>query len=481
MIVVPYCWRDWMGAEKVLLWMGELDGRQDFECLVVGGKGVTQEMKSRVKAAAVGAFSMVTSVETSVVDDRPWPMGPNTMFKCVLGWMSHRRGGHFWWNEPDCVPLMGGWLKRLEAEYLRVGKPFMGCVTHRPTTHLTGCAMYPCDVHIYNYEMTVAEKFAFDCVAPEKTLKHTHHTELFHHEWDDEKGECPTFPTVGNLKRIRSDSVVYHRCKDLTLIDRLRERRNGSVDNNGETFGCQVVVEDYVIPQGFTSPQIEVEKDERPEIYTYYDPIPGGEDQTSLIELWSELWTKQGWKPVVLNRKVAERSLKYARYVETVGKFPTVNSLEYELACYIRHLAMFVVGGGLLTDYDVMPVKFTPEDAKSYKRTMTILEPTRVPCALIGKKSGFQSVVDFISGYKVTLKDVHGGKPHTSDMEILRKSAFSAASVCVEHLCSGSGKRDDLGDGWKTAKMIHFATGSFRKLGWTGTKRSMIERALKAL
>jgi len=224
MIVVPYCWRDWMGAEKVLLWMAELDGCQENECLVVGGKGVEASHRNNVESAARKAFRVVSSVETSVVDDRPWPMGPNTMFKCVLGWMYKKGGGHFWWNEPDCVPLKSGWLKSLESEYLSIGKPFMGCVTHRPVTHLTGCAMYPWDVFRYNESMTMAEKIAFDCVVPEKTLKHTHHTELFQHEWDDDKGLCPTFPKVEDLKRIRSDAVVYHRNKSLCLIDRMRER-----------------------------------------------------------------------------------------------------------------------------------------------------------------------------------------------------------------------------------------------------------------
>jgi hypothetical protein len=124
----------------------------------------------------------------------------------------------------------------------------------------------------------------------------------------------------------------------------------------------------------------------------------------------------------------------------------------------------------VLSDYDVINRSFTPKDAEKLigSQDLVMLEPTRVPCAVLATPKGFEIVCDIIENYQVSPTDLERGKPHVSDMTILRKSHAMTTNTCVEHLNSGRPIRDDPGDGWKTAPLIHFASFSFVKQGLHG-------------
>jgi hypothetical protein len=139
----------------------------------------------------------------------------------------------------------------------------------------------------------------------------------------------------------------------------------------------------------------------------------------------------------------------------------------------------------VLSDYDVINRSFTPTDAEKLigSQDLVILEPTRVPCAVLATPKGFEIVCDIIENYQVSPTDLERGKPHVSDMTILRKSHAMTSKTCVEHLCSGSDKRDDPGDGWKDASLIHFSSFSFIKQKVYGghPKHVLVKNALEML
>lgn len=519
LVVIPFCSKDHPSAANLLRWMAELDGTHDrHQALLVAARAMTLEERGVVSEAARQAFSNVTIVRTLQTDERPWPMAPNTMFRCASTFIAQQLKVPFWWNEPDCVPLCSGWLDDLEKEYKRAGKPFMGSIVKKPCVHLTGCAIYPPNVKLFNPAMLTTEKVAFDCVKPEVTVKHTHHTSLFHHQWSDPEGfDVPTFKDAAKLRIINRRAVVFHRNKDHTLIDRLREQRvirqAVVLEPAGGLHEAQWLVEgrlnepvepdspaeqpaiksdadlakefEALAQDDMAEKLVEEPLEGRPCIYTYHMPISGLAEAGALLALWHKLWAAQGWNPIVLTEADASSSAQFKPYRAVISALPTVNHPAYERACYMRHLAMVERRGGFLVDYDVMPRRFTPADAQkdASDRRMTFFEPTRVPCALKGSQAGFQDIVDFISNYKLKPEDSHAGKPHASDMEILRKGRWKATAHCVEHLCSGSAQRDHLGDGWRTAPMIHFSTYSFHKLGWVGKgkKHEWIKRVLESL
>lgn len=139
----------------------------------------------------------------------------------------------------------------------------------------------------------------------------------------------------------------------------------------------------------------------------------------------------------------------------------------------------------LFTDYDVMNRRFTDERFKAAVlgcKSFVLLESSRVPCCVAADKEGFEQICDILFQYRVKPSDLHGGRPHVSDMTIIAGSSAGDHKVeCYQQEWGGKCYRDDPGDGWKHAPMIHFASDSFRIVGRSGPKHEMIRAAMAAL
>lgn len=217
-------------------------------------------------------------------------------------------------------------------------------------------------------------------------------------------------------------------------------------------------------------------------VYTYYHPVAGMVDPRRLIALWEDSWRSHGWDTKILSEGDAKDHPAFDIYLAQIRKFPSSNPSGYERACYMRHLAMaYVLDPGdppaILTDYDVINQGFMPDHrVGTTPGTVTLLEPTRVPCAILGDYFAFEELVDCIFNYVPS-----PGEKHVSDMTIIRKTDLPRTNHCIEYLCSGRQVENDLGDGWKQAPLVHFSNYSFSKLGWGGDKADLIRRALNEL
>lgn len=226
-VALGFCHKDYLAAEKLFRWMYELDGQQkNHTLLLMASNGMDSGHIRLVTEAAKSAFHMVLSRMPSRPDERGWPVSSNTLFLTSYKEIKRMGSAPFLWLEADCVPLKPKWIDSLFGEYLGVGKPFMGCIYDCPWPHLTGVAIYPPDIEKYSPEVIKCGLRAWDMVDTEKTIKHAHHTGQYQHEWGNFKYNiAPSFPNQASLKIVRPDAVLFHRCKDGTLIDRIREKK----------------------------------------------------------------------------------------------------------------------------------------------------------------------------------------------------------------------------------------------------------------
>mmetsp|Transcript_2917 Transcript_2917/g.4724 ORF Transcript_2917/g.4724 Transcript_2917/m.4724 type:complete len:363 (+) Transcript_2917:43-1131(+) len=96
---------------------------------------------------------------------------------------------------------------------------------------------------------------------------------------------------------------------------------------------------------------------ERPIMYTYYEPATTDmtEDaDNDLLENWKNAWFDAGWQPKVLTEDDARKVPEYQELVDLVMDKKHIGG--YNMACYIRWIAMVSVGGGFMADYDTFPL-----------------------------------------------------------------------------------------------------------------------------
>ena len=83
----------------------------------------------------------------------------------------------------------------------------------------------------------------------------------------------------------------------------------------------------------------------------------GRAEHVATLRVWREQWERAGFEAVILNESIARRHPKYHELRKRYQALPTVNPHNYEIACFLRYLAMAAIGGGYMTDYDVLPIQ----------------------------------------------------------------------------------------------------------------------------
>jgi hypothetical protein len=231
LVAFSACHKDVDACLKLINWCNELDTYPNHQALIVTSSLITPEQGSTLLGAAQKSFSKVWCIRQQIPDESGWPGSCNRMFQLAAQWVEDVGQRPWLWLESDAAPLRPGWLDAIEQEYKASDKPFMGTVfdwisatNYRP--HLTGNAVYPANIKRINpYALTTAS-MPWDTCRPDLTLPRTHQTRLICHRWGNrETNEPPTFPDAISLLSIPDDAVIFHRCKDGTLIDRMREAR----------------------------------------------------------------------------------------------------------------------------------------------------------------------------------------------------------------------------------------------------------------
>lgn len=102
--------------------------------------------------------------------------------------------------------------------------------------------------------------------------------------------------------------------------------------------------------------------EERPKMHTYFTEVSKNSiPDKILLEAWKASWRDAGWDPVVLGPSDAERHPFYQKFITAFNQAPK-EVRQYDRACYLRWLAMGVVGGGWMSDFDTFPLYMEPTE-----------------------------------------------------------------------------------------------------------------------
>lgn len=151
-------------------------------------------------------------------------------------------------------------------------------------------------------------------------------------------------------------------------------------------------------------------------IYTYYEDVSGGRyantDNERLLGVWRRSWERRGWRTVVLGREDAMKNPKYGEYENRFMRYPSKNDRRYELACFLRWVAM-EERGGYHCDFDVMNNGFDGEHGDG----LTFYSKFLVPAMTWGTKEDYGRMLELFMSYD------YEGKDHVSDQSILVENA----------------------------------------------------------
>lgn len=185
-------------------------------------------------------------------------------------------------------------------------------------------------------------------------------------------------------------------------------------------------------------------------IYTYHEPDPSHPHQHSLLPLWQETWAKLGWEPVVLTRRQAFDHPLYLQLVDHFNRhLPTTNSPAYELACYLRWLAMVQVGGGWMSDADVIPWSLVPLVPETNELTV-FSQGSVCPCLVHGSASEYERIARMFLNHKGGVFESY----HASDQNILQLNRSQVRQV---ELVPEYGQ-----PGWERSAVVHFPNNTMR-------------------
>jgi hypothetical protein len=230
-VVIPFAQADVRQAIDLIDWIKLLGGADKYRCLLVADAAVGWVDGMAAKQAADKVFKSVEIItnEKSVVG---WPEGANSLFFTAA---KHITDDCWLWLEPDALPLRAGWLEAIASAYQAQGSPFMGHVYPNkkpefPRRVMSGIAVYPADA--IKGGLFEVQAVAWDMHHAEMLVANGTPTPLIYHFWG-QKDLSPTFSefkTVNSpinemtLENIPKGAVIYHRCKDGSLLRLLKRK-----------------------------------------------------------------------------------------------------------------------------------------------------------------------------------------------------------------------------------------------------------------
>lgn len=238
-IVLPVCKKDVEAALRNLAWCVQLNPlRQPFICCISRERTFTDRVGS-VQEAARRCFTDVRDIVYEPYRGKPsWPSPQNYAFRAAaLYAATHFKNQPWFWWEQDAVLLKPDAFQTLIMAHTAGNKPFLGTLGASPqggASHINGVAVYPSDACRRVPGLLPAGVLPFDVAGGSRVLQQATVSSLIQHvwAWNGSRGvEPPTFTTEADLGKLHPEAVIFHRCKDASLVELLSVRlTSGSLD-----------------------------------------------------------------------------------------------------------------------------------------------------------------------------------------------------------------------------------------------------------
>jgi hypothetical protein len=474
-----------------LSWVEELGGIGRHKLWLLPAKGQLADFRTSIPFEVLeDQYGVNTdwSAHNGPVRDAA---GANSMIRQFCWHFFLAKLGPWMFCEPDAIPLRATAFDELEDEYRSAGKAFMGALVPGKEgdypDHATGNAIYPENAlamskllmlptyaefegqrvelaldsvtapeipanfhetkliqHVFRGPRRV--ELAFDIVAAPDILANFHETKLIQHVFRGAE-----FTKMDDLARLNPAACIFHTDKTGGLIRLLRERKNENSAPKTQQAPTKETVQVATAGEGVKD---EVQAAIKPKAHTYFRPCADPEalaEQKRILAIWEKNWRDAGWEPVILTEEHARKHPQFEKYRKAFEAMPTVSPKEYEMAAWLRHLAMSALGKGihLLVDYDVLVNDLDEADLFNMhglenRFPMILSDNNPVPCAVLGHACQFDNAIRAFPDCPVGEEQ---GRPHLSDMLAVQMLKFPAMDVCREF---GTPE-------WFKAKLIHFS------------------------
>lgn len=231
-VVIPVCSKDADLAIQTLEHAIRLEAgiKYSIPCLVSVEKGFDSSKIQDVASQLFDKVSLFVYDEYPRGADTRWPHPQNYAWRCAAEHIEQKvKDSWFWW-EMDAIPLEKRWLEVIEQVHKDGGRRLTGAVAWQEKTghYIAGVAVYPPNpsATIPHAIMATCSSDAWDiaCSRRDRALEFTHDiSSLICH--------TPTtnnthFAEVADIKRVIPETaVLFHKCKDGSLIDILAGRK----------------------------------------------------------------------------------------------------------------------------------------------------------------------------------------------------------------------------------------------------------------
>lgn len=380
-------------------------------------------------------------------DAKGYPFGPNQMWSDIvtlMGQVPRWRDNYYAFIplESDCTPLRPNWIGELIQEFkLAKSKNYaaVGHIHSNPIEHLNGVAVYDSNLWkiVGGNRLNGSDpQVAYDLFHRKSILPIAYDTPLVMMEY-----QRPTITAEDLFKPWKNGLVpaMFHGVKDDSARAAVRAR--------WVTFSEEKDISNRTV-------------------FTYEHQRPNNPTVSTKYELWRDAWKSRGWNPVKLTLRDAVRNPRYAAVMKAVEKMQFLNAQTETVARLVRWVALDSMGGGLMTDPEVLPNMVFSDQSKRVPGVMSSDDAMGILAGYFDRAS-LTEYLDALQKYEAN-----------PDERLL------APELDVFRACKGFKKAKPKvavygQDNWRSFPLVSFSQAEMQRIGSHGTSLQLMEKFLR--